>query len=214
VVFIAAANFYFRKLARKITLQIVRLYETINIFVSNRSHKTAALSFKKSSRELNDLQITFNNVAKTIQIASQSHKDGEEAQALLNYHEAFTIFSDFKNFKDQGVCLNNIGSVHLRRHEYQKAYHYFDRASQLESVLSQESPEATQSKDNLVFSCRHYQKGLSLLLHIKKVYKQMKNLNYGDFGLRGTSVRMNTLTRKMQIKSLNVSKSPFMDQID
>ena len=42
----------------------------------------------------------------------------------------------------------------------------------------------------------------------------MKNVNYGEVGRRGTSIRLNTINRKMQIKSLNVAKSPFMGQID
>jgi len=101
------------------------------MITSNESAKSAELSFKKSSKELNELSLTFNKVAKTIKIATASIKEGDEAQALLNYHEAFTIFSDFKNVREQGVCLNNIGTIFMKRHEYLKAYNYFERATQL-----------------------------------------------------------------------------------
>ncbi len=103
-------------------MQIVRLFETLEKITLNKTQNTAVLSFKKSSKELNELSLTFNKVAKTIQIATISLEEGEEAQALLNYHEAFNIFSDFKNLREQGVCLNNIGSIFMRRHEYMKAF--------------------------------------------------------------------------------------------
>lgn len=119
-------------LSTKMTLQIVRLYESLELITSNESAKSAELSFKKSSKELNELSLTFNKVAKTIKIATTSIKEGDEAQALLNYHEAFNIFSDFKNVREQGVCLNNIGTIFMKRHEYLKAYSYFERATQLQ----------------------------------------------------------------------------------
>lgn len=64
--FLILAAFRLRLLAKKITLQIVRLYETLEKITSNKSQHSAVLSFKKSSKELNELSRTFNKVAKTI----------------------------------------------------------------------------------------------------------------------------------------------------
>jgi hypothetical protein len=49
------------------------------MITSNESAKSAELSFKKSSKELNELSLTFNKVAKTIKIATASIKEGDEA---------------------------------------------------------------------------------------------------------------------------------------
>jgi hypothetical protein len=57
----------------------VRLFETLEKITLNKTHNTAVLSFKKSSKELNELSLTFNKVAKTIQIATISLEEGEEA---------------------------------------------------------------------------------------------------------------------------------------
>lgn len=64
--FLMLAAYRLKLLAKKITLQIVRLFETLEKITSNKSHHTAVLSFKKSSKELNELSLTFNKVAKTI----------------------------------------------------------------------------------------------------------------------------------------------------
>lgn len=44
----------------------MRLFETLEKVTSNSSQKNIVLSFKKSSKELNELSLTFNKVAKTI----------------------------------------------------------------------------------------------------------------------------------------------------
>ena len=116
--FLVLVSYRLILLAKKITLQIVRLFETLERVTSSSQHNNSTLSFKKSSKELNELSLTFNKVAKTIQIAVASLEEVEDAQALLNYHEAFNIFQDFKNAREQGVCLNNIGSIFMRRQEY------------------------------------------------------------------------------------------------
>ena len=64
--FLILTGYRLNLLARKITLQIVRLFETLEKITSNRSEANAVLSFKKSSKELNELSLTFNKVAKTI----------------------------------------------------------------------------------------------------------------------------------------------------
>ena len=62
-----------RVLARKMTLQIINLYETLYEIASERKRDGAVeLSFKESSKELNELHLTFNRVARTINLASQS----------------------------------------------------------------------------------------------------------------------------------------------
>jgi tetratricopeptide (TPR) repeat protein len=133
-----------------------------------------------------------------------SLEEGEDAQALLNYHEAFNIFSDFKNSREQGVCLNNIGSIFMRRHEYQKAYSYFTRSTQLQIKLAQENDcLGTQNiTDNILLACRLYQEGFSLFMQLKKFIKsqsveqQQQSVNEKTHKFSQRGGRANSTTNK------------------
>ena len=102
------------------TNQIVFLFETLeDILINNtKGGKIDGLTYKASNEELNELHLTFNNVAKAMSIAHGTVKEGEEPQALLNYSEAYHIFRKHKNMRHMGVCLSNIGSLRLQMKEY------------------------------------------------------------------------------------------------
>ena len=95
-VFLLVASWRLQVLAKKITLQIVRLFETLEQ-ITQSGVQFVQLKFKKQSRELNKLSLNFNKVAKTIQIAYSALDEGDDTKAMLNYHEACGIFQDFKN---------------------------------------------------------------------------------------------------------------------
>lgn len=63
-----------KRLAVKMTAQIINLYETLYQIASDSKRKEGAveLSFKRSCKELNELQLTFNRVARTINLATKS----------------------------------------------------------------------------------------------------------------------------------------------
>ena len=84
------------------TANIISLYETLSEIQVERKgkHKGAVeLSYKETSRELNELHLTFNRVARTINLASQSMKERlteeQQAQALLSYGDAYHIYHSF-----------------------------------------------------------------------------------------------------------------------
>jgi len=60
--------------AFKVTAQIIHLYETLDAITLNSKKKSGAveLSFKQMSAELNELHLTFNRVARTINLATNS----------------------------------------------------------------------------------------------------------------------------------------------
>ena len=107
------------KLAYKITQNIIQLYETLYEVQVRRNGNEGGvieLSYKASSRELNDLQNTFNKIVKTTNIADATMHDKmteeKQSQALLSYGDAMHIFKDFnESHSNQGVCLANIGSI-------------------------------------------------------------------------------------------------------
>jgi sensor histidine kinase YesM len=64
-VFLLVASWRLQVLAKKITMQIVRLFETLEQ-ITQSGVQFVQLKFKKQSRELNKLSLNFNKVAKTI----------------------------------------------------------------------------------------------------------------------------------------------------
>ena len=63
-----------KRLAVKMTAQIIHLYEMLYQIAtdSKRSQGAVVLSYKDTSKELNMLNLTFNRVARTINMATES----------------------------------------------------------------------------------------------------------------------------------------------
>ena len=62
--------------------------------VDTKNH-TVNLTYKDSCEELNELQLAFNDVVKTINIANEIVKEGEENLALIHYADAYHIFKGY-----------------------------------------------------------------------------------------------------------------------
>ena len=107
------------ELAKKMTQNIIFLYETLyEISSEQKGGKKGAveLSYKDTSKELNELHLTFNRVVRTMNLASQSistiQTKEQLAQSLLSYADAYYIFNEFdENHSQKGVCVANIGSI-------------------------------------------------------------------------------------------------------
>ena len=64
---------YARKIARKLTEKIVSIYLTLDFVIKKSTKKQGfELTFKPSNKELNELQKTFNRVARSINLATAS----------------------------------------------------------------------------------------------------------------------------------------------
>ena len=111
------------------TRQLIDFYETIEDIVKSDATKKVDLTYKASCEELNELQLTFNKVAKTINITNKVVKEGEEYHAILDYAEAYHIFEDFENQRQMGICLSNIAAIRFSIQEYEKANAGFDKAA-------------------------------------------------------------------------------------
>jgi len=146
------------------------------------------LSFKHSSKELNELHLTFNRVVRTINLATlkiQNQTEEEQAQALLNYADAYHIYDEFdRNHSQKGVCLANIGSIMMQMGDYSQAREYYDQAilnmkgnidwqgdenikfdSRLQYALAS---ELTQNK--FLLACRLFMRGMARLESVRAAY--------------------------------------------
>jgi len=69
----------------------------IKHIVEQGKGKKAKLSFKPTNNELNNLHLTFNKIATTMQIAKSATETENISTALLNYYEANKTFKQFNN---------------------------------------------------------------------------------------------------------------------
>ena len=110
------------------TKQIILLYETIEEVMKKRNPGTTfSLTYHKSSKELNKLHLTFNQVANTLSHATEDGAHGHEVNALLNYSKLYSEFGEFdENHKHRGTCMSNIGSIMMKNGDYIKAEECFN----------------------------------------------------------------------------------------
>ena len=128
-IFLVAGLIRIKTIAKKSTKHVIYLLESCeNILRSGSSN--IKLTFKPSAAEINELQLTFNKVAKTINIANTQVKEGEEGKAMLNFNEAYQIFKDFGNERQMSVCNSNIGSLGMRIKEYKMAAFSYGKAAE------------------------------------------------------------------------------------
>lgn len=73
LIFVGLGIWRIKRLAYKMTNQIIVLYETLYTISKSRKTKRGEmleLSFNLSSKELNELHLTFNAVARTLNLAT------------------------------------------------------------------------------------------------------------------------------------------------
>ena len=68
-----------------------------DILAEDRKHHKVDLTYKASCKELNELQLAFNDFVKTINITNKTVKEGEEYRALLDYADAYHSFKGYGN---------------------------------------------------------------------------------------------------------------------
>ena len=68
-----------------------------SILASDGGKKKLELTYKASCHEVNELQLTFNKMAKTFNITNKSLIEGQENKSLIEYAEAYMIFKEFNN---------------------------------------------------------------------------------------------------------------------
>ena len=90
--------------------------------------------------EINELQLNFNKVAKTLSLAGSSIDNKENEAALLNYSEAYHIFGEFSpDHSQRGVCLMNIGAIMMRKKDLNGAFQCFNAAINNQQTAMQQT---------------------------------------------------------------------------
>ncbi len=84
------------------------------------------LGYKPRNREINMLYLAFSNLTKTIKVARNSLYEGDDNQALLNYHEVAQIFGKLKNQEKLGSCMNNLGCIYLKKDQYENSFEFLN----------------------------------------------------------------------------------------
>ena len=109
------------------TKQIIIFLETLeSILASDAKQKKLELSYKASCFEVNELQLTFNKMAKTFNITNKTLEEGKELQRIMEYAEAYQIFKDFDNKRQMGICISKMGAIRFTLGQLETAQHRFD----------------------------------------------------------------------------------------
>lgn len=86
------------------------------------------LNYKPRNKEINLLYLAFSKLTKTIKVARNSLYEGDDNQALLNYHEVAEIFSELKNREKEGSCINNLGCIYIKKDQFENAFMFLNEA--------------------------------------------------------------------------------------
>ena len=121
ILFFALMTWFLVTLVNAITRPVIELYELINHIVERGKGVKTKLSFKTTNLELNNLNLTFNKIVQTMQIATLATQKANSATALLNYYEAVKVFKEFQNHKAVGMCKNNIACLLFKEGDFLNA---------------------------------------------------------------------------------------------
>lgn len=89
------------------------------------------LHYKPRNHEINVLYLAFSNLTKTIKVARDSLYEGDDNQALLNYHEVAQIFDQLNNQEKLGSCMNNLGCIYLKKDQYDNSFEFLRQAIEI-----------------------------------------------------------------------------------
>lgn len=90
------------------------------------------LNYKPRNHEINVLYLAFSNLTKTIKVARDSLYEGDDNQALLNYHEVAQIFDQLNNQEKLGSCMNNLGCIYLKKDQYENSFEFLRQAIEIQ----------------------------------------------------------------------------------
>jgi len=93
------------------------------------------LNYKPRNNEINVLYLAFSNLTKTIKVARESLYEGDDNQALLDYHEVASIFNKLNNNEKYGSCMNNLGCIYLKKNQFEKAIEYLEESIDIQKKV-------------------------------------------------------------------------------
>lgn len=138
------------------------------------------LNYKPRNHEINYLYLAFSNLTKTIKVARNSLYEGDDNQALLNYHEVAQIFDTLHNQEKLGSCMNNLGCIYLKKDQFEISFDFLDESIDIQQSL--EKKERTKREGELggkdmtsllfVNSCRNYNRALACHRFILKLIEE------------------------------------------
>ena len=136
------------------------------------------LNYKPRNYEINTLYLAFSDLTKTIKVARDSLYEGDDNQALLNYHEVAQIFDNLNNQEKLGSCMNNLGCIYLKKDQFINSIDFLDHSISIgnDIIKFEKQKKDASEKDimGILFlnACRQYNKGLSCKRYIEKIIKE------------------------------------------
>jgi hypothetical protein len=171
-VFIALSLFAIYMLV-KISTRALRPIKILNFKVSTLVKTNGMLNLentKKSmtSQEALNMYEVFWELITAKKFTSNTIFQNNDAVAIMDYAEAYTVFSD--NKKAQGIWMTNIGHIYFRHKDYQKAAKSYEEAAQCAYKLHMryDGLEETKKEHIRLYWKRIYYKNIWLFLKVTK----------------------------------------------
>lgn len=98
------------------------------VTTGKKQGRGGVLNYRPASREVNELHLTFNKMARTMMNTFDDEKCSEE-KALLNLADTYNVFEEFKNPREQAVCITNIGAIMKKKGDLKMANLCFEEST-------------------------------------------------------------------------------------
>lgn len=118
---------------KKISHRALKPIQILNFKVSTLVKTNGELNLENMAQSMTSYEALkmyemFAELITTKKFTSNKIFQNNDAIAIMDYAEAYTVFSD--NKKAQGICLNNIGHIYHRLQDFNKAYKSYSDAAQ------------------------------------------------------------------------------------
>lgn len=130
------------------------------------------LNYRPRNHEINVLYLAFSNLTKTIKVARNSLYEGDDNQALLNYHEVAQIFDQLNNRDKLGSCMNNLGCIYLKKDQFDNSFEFLNESIHIQQEIisknrdKKDVSDKDQMSNQFIIACRHYNKALACQRYI------------------------------------------------
>ncbi|CAI2381411.1 unnamed protein product [Moneuplotes crassus] len=162
----------------KITTRALKPIQILNTKVSILVKTNGELNLENTKVSMNSYEAqkmfeVFSELITTKKFTSNTILKNNDAIAIMEYAEAYTVFKD--NKKVQGICMTNIGHIYQKLKDYDEAAKRYREAADLSLLLinDSESDDQTISENWKLYCKRKYYEIICLFKHTQDQEKSV-----------------------------------------
>ncbi len=125
--------------------------------LSNKGKIEKAIEFFDQSLEIFEKSNDEINKAKVLQLMGRAYnRKNDLDKAITYYDKSFSIFAkdEFNISREKATCINELGSIHLKLKNYEKAFNYFTDSLR---ILDKSQDSLSKAEPLVYIGLIHYQ---------------------------------------------------------